>query len=109
MPIRVLPSLNERPALTSIADVIAEIDQTPKPDIFPDKIIKLGPCGFGAPVIQSSQALGDMEPGEILQTESSHICSYPDIHSWISRRGDVELIGEDYRDDTLVYFMRRKP
>lgn len=58
--------------LSNIEDIRREIEKTPKPDIIPDRIIELGPCGMGMPVLKSSWTLKEMEPGQVLKTESGH-------------------------------------
>jgi len=71
--IRVQPGIGAgRPVLRGMDDIRREINKTPKPDIIPDRTIKLGACGFGMPVIRSHWALEEMRPGEILRTESGH-------------------------------------
>ena len=40
--------------------------------IIADQTIELGPCGMGAPVLESSWTLKTMEPGQVLMTESEH-------------------------------------
>lgn len=72
-PIRVLPSLDKRESLSNLNDVRQEIERTPKPAIIANKTIELGPCGFGMPVLKSHWTIMEMEPGEILRTESAQI------------------------------------
>jgi len=91
----------------SLDDIIFEINKTPKPDFAANKTITLGGCGFGMPVIKSYQALISMSPGHILRMESEHACSFSDIHAWVNSNNDIELIGEDFEDKKMIYFLRR--
>ncbi|MGK7344933.1 MAG: hypothetical protein ACNS63_03910 [Candidatus Nitrospinota bacterium M3_3B_026] len=72
-PIRVHPGIGRgRPVLRDLDDIRRQIGQTPKPDIVPDRTIKLGTCGFEMPVLRSHWALSEMRPGEVLRMESGH-------------------------------------
>jgi len=102
------PTESTRPVrVKSLDDIISEINKTPKPDFTAKKTISLGGCGFGMPVIRSYQALISMSPGSILRMESEHACSFSDIHAWVNSNKDFELIGEDYEDKKMIYFLRR--
>lgn len=108
VPIRLIPVVSKRRPIRNIYDIQREIDETPKPDIKADRTIRLGPCGMGMPLLKSHWTLDEMEPGEILRTESTHLCSYSDIHSYVRRNKSVELVGEELEDSTMVYYLRRK-
>lgn len=107
MPIRLIPVVSKRRPLRNIYDIQREIEETPKPAIKADRTIRLGACGFGMPLLKSHWTLQEMEPGEILRTESSHTCSYSDIHAYVRRNKGVELVGEDMEDRTMVYYLRK--
>ncbi len=62
---------------------------------------------MGMPLLKSHWTLQEMMPGEILRTESSHPCSYPDIHAYVRRNKNVELVGEDMEDHTIIYYLRK--
>lgn len=107
VPIRLIPDVSKRRPLKNIYDIQREIEETPEPAIKADRTIRLGACGFGMPLLKSHWTLQEMEPGEILRTESSHPCSYSDIHAYARRNKNVELVGEAIEDTTLVYYLRK--
>lgn len=59
-------------SLKGLDDIRERIRRSPKPGMTADKIIQLGPCGMGMPVLKSHWALLEMAPGQILRTESGH-------------------------------------
>ncbi len=108
-PIKPMRGLSEREPLCNIYDIHREIEKTDVPKIKADRVVRLGACGFGMPLLKSHWTLDSMEPGEILRTESSHPCSYPDIHAWVRRNKKVELVGEDMNGGTIIFYLRRLP
>jgi len=91
----------------SFDDIKRLIESTPNPDVVPHKIIQLGGCGFGMPVIRSFWALDEMKSGEILKMDSSHLCSYPDIHAFVRNNKSVELVGETVEGGTISYYLKK--
>ncbi|MDH5543580.1 MAG: hypothetical protein OEY64_11520 [Nitrospinota bacterium] len=91
----------------SFDDIKRLIESTAKPDVVPHKAIELGGCGFGMPVIRSFWALDEMKSGEILKMDSSHLCSYPDIHAFVRNNKNVELVGETVEGGTISYYLKK--
>jgi TusA-related sulfurtransferase len=108
VPIRLIPDVGKRRPIRNIYDIHREIDETPKPVIKADRTIRLGACGMGMPLLKSHWTLQEMKPGEILRTESSHPCSYPDIHAYARRNKNVELVGEEMEDHTMIFYLRKR-
>lgn len=107
-PVKAVPDVSEHRPVSSIYDIQREIDKSPTPHIKADRTIRLGPCGMGMPLLKSHWELQEMKPGEVLRTESSHTCSYSDIHAYARRCSKVELIGEDMEDHTIIFYLRKK-
>ena len=93
----------------SFDDIKNLIESKQAPDVVPDKEIQLGGCGFGMPVIRSFWTLDEMETGEILKMDASHLCSYPDIHAFVRNNKSVELLGEKLEGRTISYYLRKIP
>jgi len=108
VPIRLIPDVGRRRPIRNIYDIQREIEETPTPAIRADRTIRLGACGMGMPLLKSHWQLQEMKPGEILRAESSHPCAYSDIHAYARRNRDVELIGEEMEDHTIILYLRKK-
>lgn len=108
VPIRLIPDAGRRRPIRNIYDIQREIGESPKTPIKPDRTIRLGACGMGMPLLKSHWELQEMKPGEILRTESSHPCAYPDIHAYARRNSEVELIGEEMEEHTIIFYLRKK-
>jgi TusA-related sulfurtransferase len=90
----------------SMEEIIKIIHSTPKPYIKPDKILELGSCGMGMPVIKSHWLLSEMKPGEVLRADSSHACSFSDIHAFARRSKRVKLVALDINGEMMSYYLQ---
>ena len=82
------------------------IQSTPKPEIQPDKVLELGYCGMGMPVIKSHEQLLEMKSGDVLRADSSHACSFSDIHAFARRNKRVKLVGLDINGEKMSYYLQ---
>lgn len=92
--------------VTSMEEIKNFIQSTPKPNIKPDKVLELGYCGMGMPVIKSHLMLSEMEPGEVLRADSSHACSFSDIHAFARRSKRVKLVGLDINEERMSFYLQ---
>ncbi len=92
--------------VTSMEEINKFIQSTPKPNIKPDKVLELGSCGMGMPVIKSHELLLEMKPGEVLRADSSHACSFADIHAFARRNKRVKLVGLDINGEMMSFYLQ---
>ena len=58
--------------LENFSDIRRVIGNTTYNGVTPSRILELGTCGMGMPVLESKMALDEMAPGEVLETHSGH-------------------------------------
>jgi len=93
--------------IRSFEDVKKHIDRSSRPNLKACRAISFSGWEAELLVVRAYEALMEMNPGEILRCETNHITSYPDVHAWVGRNPDFVLLGEDYKDKTIIYYLTR--
>jgi len=88
-------------------DVARHIDRSAKPVIKANRVIRFLWWESDLVVLRSYETLLEMAPGEILRAETDRIATYPDVHAWVRQNPKFVLLGEDYEEQTIIYYLTR--